>query len=182
MMRTAWWDISSEAFDWFLKLRSLKWNTKRVFEKRWLHFVSATIVFLARRALHSDSLTAGRDINICCHFFCLDNVSRAFPSLMVATTDSHGKPFVIRTLEMTQMFFGFIECVHLRDSPQVKNLGNGRNLERDRMKRRCVKAWTARCSTANCANLVTAQGYLLVRVTTLEAHRWPASSCSHGGL
>lgn len=120
MMLTAWWDISSEAFDWFLKLRSLKWNTKRVFEKRWLHFVSATIVFLARRALHSDSLTAGRDVNICCHFFCLDNVSRAFPSLMVATTDSHRKPFVIRTLEMTQIFFGFIECVHLRDSPQVR--------------------------------------------------------------
>lgn len=140
------------------------------------------LFFWPRRALHSDSLTAGRDVNICCHFFCLDNVSRAFPSLMVATTDSHGKPFVIRTREMTQMFFWVYRMRSFARQPTGKNLGNGRNLERDRMKRRCVKARTARCSTANCANLVTAQGYLLVRVTTLEAHRWPASSCSRGGL
>lgn len=140
----------------------------------------SSFFFLARLALHSDSPTAGRDTHICCHFFCLEQ-SFSFTvgghywltQKALCYSDTRDGPNVV----------GFIERVPLRESPYVR-----KNLEVEKIL--SVIGWnvdvsesrTARCSTANCANLVTAQGYLLVWVTTLEAHRCPPSSCSRGGL
>lgn len=41
---------------------------------------------------------------------------------MVATTDSHRKPFVIRTLEMTQMFLGLLNAFAFARQPTGKKI------------------------------------------------------------